>query len=216
MKSILDRLTVASKKGTRITFIVPSVKVHLLNTNCFLGTDRALSGNSCRWKNLSEMIRDPILRSPFGDILLDIVEYCERDERGRELLSKGFTERITIPFEVPVGWTTSVSREHINGARLAPRAISNEAWGMVVLPEDVTHPAPLTNLVSMTLAVKEDFKVASEVAIRLLDMHFGKDLGPLVGDFTGEVRVPGDPEPCKYAFFTPLHPGSDELILLDP
>lgn len=107
-------------------------------------------------------------------------------------------------------------RECVNGARMAPSRITPTLRGMLVAPDDAEHPAPRTNLLTMTVGMRVDFKDRSKVAVRVLNLHVGEYLNVAEGDLTGAVRLPGEYAPRKIAFFHPDHPGGDELVELDP
>lgn len=210
MASIIECLTVASLAGIGLKIIVSEERVRAFRASLFRGSGVALAGNCSRWEDSLEMIRDADFIERFGDIFAD--GFAER----WPLIHQGFTERVTIPFEVPVGWVTALPREHINGAQLAPRWVTDRLKGMVVDPRDEAHPAPLTNLLTVDYTAKTDFKDRERIAIRFNDLKIGEDLSELEGDFTNPFQLPGELSPRKLVFFLPQHAGGSEFIPLEP
>jgi hypothetical protein len=210
MSSIIERLPDAVVPGLSLKIIIPAEFVKVLRETRFRGKEVARAGNSYRWNSPEEMVKDPLFRERFAEVIADSV----RDNW--PALLENFEETVTLPFGVPVGWVTVLPREKINGARIAPGRITPTLRGMLVALDDAEHPAPLGNLLTMKLSMRVDFKDRSSVAVRVLDMHMGEDLGRVEGDLTGPFRLRGELKPRKFVFFHPDHPGGDEYVALEP
>lgn len=210
MASIIECLTVTALAGIGLKIIVSEERVRMLRSALFRGSEVAYAGNCSRWSDPLDMVRDADFGERFGDIFADA--FSER----WPLIHQGFTERVTIPFDAPVGWVTSLPREHVNGARLAPRWVNDRFKAMVVDPGDAEHPAPLTNLLTVDYTAKTDFKERGKIAIRINDLAIGEDLSDLEGDLTQQIQRAGELSPRKFVFFLPQHAGGSEFIPLDP
>lgn len=210
MSSIIECLPDAVVPGLSLKIIIPAEFVKALRETRFRGKEVARAGNSSRWNSLEEMVKDPLFRERFTEVIADSV----RDNW--PALLENFEETVTLPFDVPVGWVTMLPREKINGARIAPSRITPTLRGMLVALDDTEHRAPLGNLLTMKLSMRVDFKDRSSIAVRVLDVHMGEDLGRLEGDLTGAFRLRGELRPRKVVFFHPDHPGGAEFLELDP
>lgn len=212
MPSIIECITIVGLAGLGIglKIIIGEEKVRGLRDTTFRGAQCALAGNNSRWNEPLEMVRDPDFIERFGNIV--VASLAEN----RLLIDEGFVERVTIPFEGPVGWVTSLPREKINGARIAPRRISDRLRGMVVDPGDVEHPAPLTNLLTVEFTARRDFKDPGRIAIRITEVTIGEDFGDITGDLTSQFRRAGELTERKVVFFLPHHAGGSEYVPLDP
>ncbi len=207
MSSIIETLPDAVIPGVGLKIILVREQVPAM---MFRGKGIARAGNSSRWNSPEEMVKDPVFRERFGEVIGEAVrEHWPR-------LLEYVTETVTLPFDVPVGWVTMLPREKLNGARMAPGRITPTLRGMLVASDDADHPAPRANLLTMTVSLRVDFKDRSNVAVRVHTMHIGEYLNVAEGDLTGAVRLPGEYAPRKIAFFHPDHPGGDEFIELDP
>ncbi len=209
---IIEGLTIASLAGIGIKLIFPEETVKLLRRTVFRGKEFARAGNSSRWGSPEEMAADPLFLERFLDIVSASIA------ENRSLLHVGYHESVDIPFDhdTPVGWVNALPRELVNGAKVHIAKLSQTASAMVVALGDLAHPAPLTNLLHMQLGYKLDFKCQSEIAIRVLDMGIGPDLGPLEGDLKGPILVSGELTPRKMIFFLPEHAGGTDIIPLEP
>jgi hypothetical protein len=210
MSSIIECLSDAVSPGVGLKVIIPAEVAKVLRETRFRGKGFARAGNSSRWSSIEEMLKDPLFRERFAEVIADSV----RDNW--PVLLENFEETVTLPFGVPVGWVTVLPREKINGARIAPSRITPTLRGMLVAIDDAEHRAPLSNLLTMKLSMRVDFKDRSSIAVRVVDVHMGEDLGRLEGDLTGAFRFRGELEPRKVVFFHNDHPGGDEFVALDP
>lgn len=181
-------------KGLRL--IIPGEVVKTLLETCFRGKKIARSGNSFRWDSPEEMVQDPVFLHRFLYILLASLE-----ENGVKVRD-GYEEDVTVQFdpETPIGWAGAVSRDCVNGARLHLAKLGDQDRGMFVAADDVDHPAPLTNLISLKIGCKPDFKNADELAVRILDVRIGPDLDSIA-------------TPVR---FHPHHVGGSDIIPMEP
>ncbi|MCK9360898.1 hypothetical protein M0Q28_01580 [Patescibacteria group bacterium] len=214
MPSIIKSLTIAAlaSLGISTKLIIPSEVVKALRTTCFRGKELARAGNSCRYNTPEEMVEDPLFLEPFCENALEAIrEYWP-------LMLAGFREVVPFQFapDTAIGWLPAVEREKVNGAKLHLAKIGEKAQGMMVAVSDVAHPAPRTNLFHLDLAYKVDFNNRSEIAIRILGMGIGQDLGLLEGDVIRPFHVNGEIEPRQLVFFRPDHVGGDTILPLDP
>lgn len=212
MSSIIESFAVASLVGVGVKLIIPGEVVKTLRATCFRGKGLARAGNSCRWDSPSEMIGDMLFREPFLDIVAESIR------ENASSLEEGYLDSVAVTFapEVPVGWVTALPREQVNGAKLHLAKIGERARGMVVAVDDREHPAPLTNLIHLKVGFRSDFKSRSEVAVRILGMGIGPDLGTLEDDVAGPFRIDNEIEPRKVVFFQPHHAGGSTIVLLEP
>ncbi len=179
-----------------VKIIIAADVLKVLLATCFRGKAVARSGNSSRWDNPDEMLHDPELLHRFLDIFAASLE--ENEKR----IHAGYVEDITIQFgpETPVGWPGALPRELVNGARTHLPKLRDQERSEFVAADDVDHPVPLTNIVSMQIGCKPDFNNVYEVAVRILGMSIGLDIS--------SIEVP--------IRFHPHHAGGNELILLEP
>lgn len=196
--------------------IIPEKVVTILRETCFRGKEKAYAGNSCRWNSPEEMLEDEIFLEPFGEIVNEAVKQYW------PLMLKGVRETVSIQLDPTeaVGWLLAASREKVNGAKLHLAKIGDRAQGMMVAVSDLEHPAPKTNLFHMELEFISDFKLMklkrAGLAIRVLGMGIGQDLGPLEGDLIRPFYVNGELAARHMVFFSQQHHGCDELIPLEP
>lgn len=210
MNSIIESFAIAGLVGVGIKLIIPREVVRQLTATCFRGKSLARAGNSCRWDSPMEMIQDALFQERF----LDIVAESIRENETR--LTEGYVESVDVTFDedVPVGWVTALPRERINGAQLHLAKIGERARGLVVSVNDREHPAPLTNTIHFKIAFAYNFKSRDEVAVRILGMGIGPDLGDLAGDLAGPIRVANEREARRMIFFLPEHAGGADIVPL--
>jgi hypothetical protein len=216
--SITEPFKIACLAGLDVEckIIIPEKVVTTFQTTCFRGKEKAYAGNSCLWNSPEEMLKDEVFLDPFGEIADEVVrQYWP-------LMLKGVRETVSIQLDpaVAVGWLLAAPRDKVNGAKLHPAKIGDRAQGMMVAVSDLKHPAPKTNLFHLELEFISDFKLMklrrAGLAIRILGMGIGQDLGSLEGDLVHPFRMNGEYEARTMVFFSRQHIGSDELILLDP
>lgn len=216
MKSIVELLKIASLAGVVVRVIIPKEVVETLRATCFRGKEKACAGNSSRWDSPEDMLKDSIFLEPFKEIVYEAI-------RGYwPLMLTGVRETVSIQLDpaLDVGWLPAVPREKINGASLHLTKIGDRAQGMAVAVTDLKHPAPRTNLFHMELDFRVDFNLKkigqAGVALRILGMGIGQDLGPLEGDLVHPFHVNGEFEPRQVVFFHPHHVGGSDIIPLEP
>jgi hypothetical protein len=148
------------------------------------------------------MLADVDFMSIFRDILeASVEEHDEEIESG-----KNYTESITVPFYESVGWTSSLPRFLLNGAKLVPRRINDRFRSMFVVLDDVRHPAPVTNLVSTTITIGSDFKRKTDLVGIIRTIYPGPHIGVTRGDLTKERG---------FVLFDFHHPGGDSFVELE-
>ncbi len=194
-------MTTMTVAGKSLRLILPAHDRERLSGTCFRGRHVAEAGNFFRWSSFRDMVADELFTDLFGDVLTDMVE----ENVGS--LAKGFGEPLTLPCAEPVGWTSALPRELVNGARLVLKRLNDRATMMAVALDDREHPAPRTNLVSMTLTICEDFKRESDLVAIVHTIYPGPHLGVLRGDITA---VKG------FVLFDFHHPGGDSFVELEP
>ena len=181
-------------KGLKL--IIPAEVVKTLLETCFRGKEVRRSGNSSRWNAPTEMMWDSVFLHRFLYILF--ASFAENESRLRD----GYVEDVTILFdpETPVGWPSVLPRELVNGARTHLPKQRDQERSEFVAADDIAHPVPLTNILSLKIGCRLDFNNTDEVAVRFLGMSIGLDIG--------FIETP--------IRFHPHHAGGNELILLEP